>query len=101
MVETKITEKQVKKIAQLCNLVIDAADLEKFAKMFTDTLDYINVLEELDTSSTKETYQVTGLTNVFMKDGENVATLSKEDALKNASEVVRGLFATKAVFDRE
>lgn len=101
MAETKITTKQVKRIAQLCNLSIDDNELEKFAKMFTETLDYINVLEELDTTSTNETYQVTGLTNVFMQDGENTATLSKDDALKNASKVIDGLFATKAVFDRE
>ncbi len=100
MAETKITKEQVEKIAQLCNLNLSDEEINKFADVLTDTLDYINVIEELDTGSTSETYQVTGLENVFMSEGENKRTLSKKDALSNAKEVVRDLFTTEAVFDR-
>ncbi len=68
--------------------------------MLTDTLDYIDILEELDTKTTPETYQVTGLTNVFQKEEEKPTTLAKEKALANAKEVIRSMFATEAVFDR-
>lgn len=100
MAETKITKEQVKKIVQLCNLNLSDEEINKFADVLTDTLDYINVIEELDTANTSETYQVTGLENVFMREGENKRTLSKKDALSNAKEVVRDLFTTEAVFDR-
>ena len=35
-----------------------------------------------------------------MEEDEVVATLSQEDALSNASDEVRGMFGTDAVFDR-
>jgi aspartyl/glutamyl-tRNA(Asn/Gln) amidotransferase C subunit len=97
---TKITTDQVKKMAQLCNLNLTDSELEKFSEYFTDTMTHIDVLNELDTSDVTETFQVTGLKNVFMQGESNKATLSKEDALMNAQTVVKGLFATKPVFDR-
>ena len=39
-------------------------------------------------------------TNVFQKNDNNKATLSKNEALQNASDEQDGLFGTKAVFDR-
>jgi Asp-tRNA(Asn)/Glu-tRNA(Gln) amidotransferase C subunit len=69
--------------------------------MLGDALDYIDVLNELNTEKVSETYQVTGLTNVFQKDGEKVTTLSQKEALSNASEVIDEMFATKAIFNRE
>jgi aspartyl/glutamyl-tRNA(Asn/Gln) amidotransferase C subunit len=102
MTNQLITIDDVKKIAQLSQLEI-AGEEEKFTKLFQDTLDYIQVLNELDTSKTKETYQVTGLSNVFQKDGENTVTLSQDDALQNAKNngnEINYLFGTKAVLER-
>ena len=96
-----ITKEQVQHIAHLSKLTLTDAETEKLANMFTETLDVIDVLDELNTSNVEETYQITGLTNVFQKDNENKITLTKEEVLKNAKEVQRGLIATKAVFDRE
>jgi len=100
MVKTLITKEQVVKIAALCKLQLSEAEVEKFSRLFSETLQVIDVLNELDTSKILETYQVNGLTNVFQKDDENVATLTKEEVLKNAKRVEKGLFATEAVFDR-
>ncbi len=100
MTSKTVTKEQVKKIAELSKLELTNEETEKFAEMFSETLQVIDVLEELDTSSVPETYQVTGLTNVFQAK-ENKATLTKEQVLKNAKEVIRDLIATDAVFDRE
>lgn len=100
MAKTLITKEQVVKIAALCKLQLSEAEVEKFSRLFSETLQVIDVLNELDTSKVPETYQVNGLTNVFQKDDENVATLTKEEVLKNAKRVEKGLFATEAVFDR-
>ena len=100
MAESKITKDQIVKIAQLSNLNLTEEEIAKFSKIFTDTLDYINVLEELDTKKVSETFQVTGLTNVFMHGNENKQTLDQEKALENASDVVKNMFSTKAVFNR-
>ena len=93
-----ITKDDVKKIAELSNLNLSEDEVEKFSRLFTDTLEYMDKLNELDTSEVKETYQVTGLTNVFQEDGSK--TLSQNDALSNAQEVEEGYFATEAVFER-
>ncbi len=95
----KITIEEVKKIAQMSKLNIEG-DEEKFSQLLSQTLDYIKILDELDTSKVSETFQVTGLTNVY-QDGSQKVTLSREDALKNVKEVIRNLVATKGVFDRE
>ena len=75
-------------------------DEEKFSQLLSQTLDYIKILDELDTSEVSETFQVTGLTNVY-QDGSQKVTLSREDALKNVKETARNLVVTKGVFDRE
>lgn len=100
MSKTLITKEQVVKIAELCKLQLSEEEVEKFSKLFSETLQVIDVLNELDTTKVPETYQVNGLTNVFQKDDENVATLTKDEVLKNAKRVEKGLFATEAVFDR-
>lgn len=100
MAKTSITKEQVVKIAELCKLQLTEAEVEKFSKLFSDTLKVIDVLNELDTSKVPETYQVTGLINVFQKNDEDLATLSKEEVLRNAKKVEKGLIATEAVFNR-
>ena len=95
----KITIEEVKKIAQMSKLNIEG-DEENFSQLLTQTLDYIKILEQLDTSKVSETFQVTGLTNVY-QDGSQEVTLSREDALKNVKETTRNLVVTKGVFDRE
>ena len=97
---SSITKEDLTHIAKLSNLPLRDGEDEVFSQLLSDTISYVNVLNELDTSTTLETYQVTGLVNVYQKDDENVAMLSQEDALKNAKEVERGLFVTKGVFDR-
>ncbi len=100
MSKEKLTREQVLHVADLCNLTLSDDEISKLSEMLTDAIDYIKVLEELDTSSTVETYQVTGLTNVFQKDEEKETTLSQKEALRNAKEVIKDMIATKAIFER-
>lgn len=99
MTEQLITQETVKKIAKLCKLDVSGIE-EKLAEMFNDTLKSIEVLNELDLASLPPTYQVTGLTNVFQKEGEASGTLSEEKALSNAKLKLNDLFVTDGVFDR-
>jgi len=99
MAENIISKEEVKKIAGLANLDISGQE-GKLSKILSDTLLHIENLNELDTSNTPVTYQVTGLTNVFQNNEGKSQTLTKEEALSNAKENKDGLFGTKAVFDR-
>ncbi|HLC93747.1 MAG TPA: aspartyl/glutamyl-tRNA amidotransferase subunit C [Patescibacteria group bacterium] len=98
MTERLISKEQVQRIAQLCKLSLTEVELEKFSLMFSQTLAVIDVLNELDTDGILETYQVNGLSNVFQKGAKS--TVTREEALQNADEVIRSLFVTKGVFDR-
>lgn len=95
----KITTEDVKKIAELAKLDVSGEE-EKLAVMFTDTLEKMEILDELDTSKVEGTFQVTGLVNVYQKDLENRATLSQKDALAAAKEVLQDKIGTKAALER-
>ncbi|QQR55245.1 Asp-tRNA(Asn)/Glu-tRNA(Gln) amidotransferase subunit GatC [Candidatus Peregrinibacteria bacterium] len=57
----KLTKEQVQHIAKLARLHLTDEEMERYAGQLTDILTYVEVLKELDTSSVKETSQVTGL----------------------------------------
>ncbi|TSC86735.1 MAG: aspartyl-tRNA(Asn)/glutamyl-tRNA (Gln) amidotransferase subunit C [Microgenomates group bacterium Gr01-1014_7] len=90
----------VKKIAKLANLPITDYEEEKLAEQLSQTLDYVNKLEEIDTKGVEPTSQVTGLENVT-RDDEITNSLSQEEALKNAKSKRDGFFVVKAIFDNE
>ena len=100
MTKEKISKEQVLHIADLCNLTLNKEEIDKLSEMLTDTVGYIKILEELDTNNVKETYQVTGKTNVFQENDEKNTTLSQKEALSNAHRVIKKMFSTKGVFDR-
>lgn len=101
MARPKLTTDEVLHIAALCNLTLSTEEIEKLSTMLAQAIEYIEILNELDTSSVNETYQVTGLTNVFQEKTATPTTLSKADALKNASHEVNGQFSTPAIFNRQ
>ncbi len=99
MAAPRITVEEVKKIAKLAKMNVSGQE-EKFAELFTDTLTKIQDLNEVDTKDVAETFQVTGLTNIFQdKPKEN--TLTKKEALSNSKNTIKGLFSTKGVFIKE
>lgn len=100
MSQKRLSKQQVLHIAQLCDLTLSEEEIEKLSHMLTDAIDYVEILEELDTEKVEETYQVTGLHNVFQEPAEKQTTLSQQEALSNAKEVIKDMFATKAVFER-
>lgn len=86
----------VKKVAKLANLQVSDDETEKFEKQLSSVLDYINKLNEVDTSGVKETSQVTGLENVTRKD-ETSDSLSQKEALSGAKVKKDGYFQVEGV----
>lgn len=99
MEDAIISDEQVIKIAQMSKLDVSGEE-NKLSKILSETLNYIKILNELDTSTTRETFQVTGLTNVF-QDNKQKAGLSQKEVLDNAKETKDGLIVTSGVFDRD
>lgn len=95
----KMSRERVLTVSKLVKLNLSDAEIEKFQVTIPQTLDTIDILKELDTSKVIPTSQITGLHNVFRDDSVKT-TLPKDLALSNAKETAKGLFVTKAVFDR-
>ena len=97
MAKSKLSKSEVEHIGRLANLKLTAAEIKKFASQLSETLDYINILDELKTKSVEPTSQVTGLENVIRED-KTAPCLSQKEALSGAADKENNLFKTKAVF---
>lgn len=60
--------KDINKLATLANLKLTTDEAKKLQAQLTQILDYMKILEKVDTSKVEETSQVTGLENVFRND---------------------------------
>lgn len=97
MANNKLTKDEVKHIAVLANLQLSESELTKFQEQLSETLNYIEDLNEIDTKNLEPKNSVTGLTNIESEDTP-LPSLPVEEATKNAKQVQNNLFKTKAIF---
>lgn len=64
----KLTPDQVQHIADLAHLGITEEEKQKFAEQLSSVLEYMEILNEVDTTDVEPTYQVTGLQDVYRTD---------------------------------
>ena len=86
----------IRKLAKLANLTITPEEEEKYSQELSSTLDYVNKLNEVDTTGVEPTSQVTGLENVTRED-EVRPSLTQEEALSNAKSTKNGYFKVKRI----
>ena len=91
-----LSNKDVEKVAKLSKFNLNDSELEKYKALLEQALEYIKVLDELDTKGTVPTPQVTGLVNSFDQDVSHIS-LTQEEALQNAPSKERGFITTDAV----
>lgn len=96
----KLTKSEVEKVARLANLPLNAEEEGKYAEQLSKILDYIDLLEKVDTSKVTPTFNITGLENITRED-EMSNSLTQEESLMNSSKTKDGYFVTKGVFDNE
>jgi aspartyl-tRNA(Asn)/glutamyl-tRNA(Gln) amidotransferase subunit C len=97
-----VTPEEVKKIGKLANLKLQENEVNLFADQFTKTIEIINQLNEIDTSSLAATYQVNGLTNVTRADSVDLSrVLSQELALREAKKTHNGFFVVERLIDSD
>ena len=92
----KLDISQVQKVAKLASLPLTSEEEEKFSKELSETLDYVNQLESIDTSGVEPTSQVTGLENITREDVA-LPSLTQEQALQNAKSTHKGYIKVKAI----
>lgn len=94
---SKLTKKQVLHIAKLAGLQLSKKEVVKFQKQLGDILDYIDILNKLDTQGVEPTSQVTGLENVFREDKVE-RCLTQKEALSGTKLTHKGYFKIKLIF---
>jgi len=98
----KITEEEVRYVADLANLKLSEAEVRKFCSELGEILTYMDTLNELDTSAIEPMAQV-------LYDAEETATLREdverpvlgpEAALANAPAAGAGFYKVPKVIER-
>ena len=67
----RITEDEVKKVAELARLKLDNNQVKHHAKQIEKILDYINQLEKVDTNGVPSTTRAIEVINVVRNDANN------------------------------
>lgn len=94
---SKLSREDVLKLARLSRLKLSEEEIEKFREELSSILEYVEVLDKVDTAGLKPTSQVTGLTNVMRKDETRDYGYKTEDLLKNAPAVKDNQFKVRRV----
>ena len=92
----RITKEEILAVAHLARLEIADASIDAFSDQISSILDYIDQLNEVDTTGISPTSHAVFLTNAFRKD-ERKAHLGREEALANAPESENGFFIVPRV----
>ncbi len=102
MAQTNITVDDVAKVGLLANLPLSEAEKKLFADQFSATIDVVNQLNEVDTSHTPPTSQVTHLENVTRPDViDHDRILPQAVALSGAENVHQGFFVVKQILEKD
>lgn len=86
-----ITIKDVEHVAKLARLELTDAEKELYTKQLGDVLQYVNQMNEVDTSNIEPMTQVVDFVNV-MREDKVVYEQTKEELMKNAPEQENGFF---------
>ena len=81
-----ITNDDVRHLAQLSSLQMSDDEVQAIRADIENILNYVQQLNELDTTGIEPTYQVTGLQNVWRDDQIDGGGVSREQLLALATE---------------
>ena len=90
----------IKHIAKLANLPITQTEEKKLEEQLTETLKYVEILQEVDTKNIQPTAHVTGLENITRED-TSTDSLSQQQALLNAKKTHNGFFEVDAILEND
>jgi aspartyl-tRNA(Asn)/glutamyl-tRNA(Gln) amidotransferase subunit C len=95
---TKVSEEEVKHIAELARIELTEEEAERFTREISDVLGYVKQLEEVDTEGVEPISQVTGKINVFREDESRMADEdTKSTMAKNYPDSQDGYIRVKQI----
>lgn len=89
---------EVRKIANLARIELNKEEEKRHAQTISLVLDYIDILNEVDTKNVEPTSQVTGLKNVVRAD-EAVVCKHKKELMAQMPQAQNNLLVVPAVFE--
>ena len=97
------TEKDVRYVADLAHLELTEEEVKTYLPQLDSILQYVQELNELDTSAVEPMAQVTypGSENAAFRADKPRRNFSQEEALGNAPEPGAGSFKVPSVIERE
>lgn len=94
----KITKEEVDHVALLARLKFSESEKERFTTQLNSILEYMEKLEELDTTRVEPTFHAVAQTNVFR--GDSVKPSIPQDlSLSNAPDGDRGFFRVPKIIE--
>lgn len=93
-----ITGKEVGAIAQLSRLNLSYGEIETFTGQLGAIIDYVELLNTLDTTGIEPTSHVLPLKNV-MRDDKPAVSLPREEALKNAPDATEKFYRVPQIIE--
>ena len=93
-----ISIEKVRKIARLARIKLTPEEEKRHAETISVVLEYMKMLNEIDTTGIEPTAQVTGLFNVFREDVINECNI-KEDLINIFPEKEKNELKVPAVFN--
>lgn len=98
----KITAEEVRHVADLANLALTDAEIERMSHDLDEILTYMDKLNQLDTAGSQPMAQVLyeAEETATLREDHERATLGNDQALRNAPVAGGGYFKVPRVIDR-
>lgn len=101
----KISKDEVRKVAQLSNIDLDENEVEKLQGEMESILDYVGILEKLDTTGVEPTSYTVCLENIVREDGgelspekKDLQSIKQSKFLDQAPQTQKEFFKTHPIF---
>jgi aspartyl-tRNA(Asn)/glutamyl-tRNA(Gln) amidotransferase subunit C len=93
-----LTREEVEAVAELAKLQLSPEEIERYGEQLNGILDYVEKLNEVDTSNIPPTASVLPIRNVLREDTVGDA-LPSEKVIANATDAEANQFKVSAVLD--
>ena len=93
-----LSKEEIAHIAHLACLSLSPKELDLYKEQLAATLEYVNMLENVDTKGITFPPQLTGLANILREDIVR-SSLAQKDALSGAKKTFNGYFVVPAIFE--
>jgi len=94
----KLTKEEVLHVAKLARIGLTREEQDNYSKQITSVLEYIEKLDEIDTSKIEATSQVTNLEHVLRKD-EVKPSLTQRQVLSTSNKSKDGFVQAQPVIN--